>query len=136
MIPVLLAAALAAPVDGGLEARLLGPVPVASVATTAPYQPVPLPPMWPLLGLGGAGLLLFGARKSLIAALGGGSKCSDALVVVSKKNLGHGGLAVVDVTEPSGEIRRLLVGTGSSGPRLLADLSSDFEALGFGEEEA
>ena len=112
--------------DSALEARLLGPEPVAA-GLSEPV--VSAGPSWTALaGFLGLGLVLVGVQKPLRRALGS-EPTEDALTVVSRTALGQGGLALVDVQDSTGEVRRLLVGTGSAGPRLLADLSTDFADL-------
>lgn len=116
--------------DPDLEARLLGPDPVVvadtsvALAESSPADPTAL---WPVLVLAlGAGLLFAGRKQLLEKLTGSEGGESRALDVVSRASLGQGGLAVVDVRDGDGQTRRLVIGTGPSGPRLLADLSEAF----------
>lgn len=110
-----------------LEARLLGD-PGAGDATGADVsrvhtpQPVGLAPwLWIVGGLVVAGVG-YGLRKritSKVALPSGGLHVMERVVLQ-----GSNGLTVVDVADASGAVRRLLIGTGTSSPVLVADLGS------------
>jgi hypothetical protein len=99
--------------------RLFQEAPTAeSVATP---DPGPSVPGWAvpagILGLAGA-LLLYKKVQTPKA-----TASSPALRVVQRQGLGdRNALVLVEVVEPSGDIRRLLIGTGSGAPVLLSDL--------------
>ncbi|MEQ1565322.1 MAG: flagellar biosynthetic protein FliO [Myxococcota bacterium] len=78
--------------------------------------------LWPLAIAGAGAALVYAATRR--KAAGG----SDLLRVVGKTPVGtnHSGLVLVDVRDPGGHRRRLLIGTAGSGvPNLVADLGED-----------
>lgn len=84
--------------------------------------------MLPVMGLlAGANLWL--RRKGGLGKLAGGD---TPLKIVARQSLGGTNqLVLLEVADPSGQTRRLLVGTGGDGPRLVSELhpQTDFEAL-------
>jgi hypothetical protein len=113
---LLVAVAVAA--DPQLDAKLLGaePKPAAGVAAAAGLDwSMIIPAVVTLAGL--AIFLWFRYR-------GGPVMASGAIVrVAGQVSLGgQAGLSVVDVAAPDGVIHRLVVGTGPSGPSLLAEI--------------
>lgn len=100
--------------------RLFAEAPTAE-SISAPAEPGPALPAWAipagLLGLAG-GLLLYKRMQSPGAVAN-----VPALRVVQRQGIGErNALVLVEVAEPGGEIRRLLIGTGAGVPALLADL--------------
>lgn len=121
--------ALAEPLD--LESRLLGDE-VTTARTVPASGRTASPPLGYaglLLGLAALGVGVWGWRRELP----GTSSGDDALKVVGRKSIPSGGLVLVDVQGLDGTTHRLVLGTGSSGPRVLADVSVGLAS--FGEEE-
>lgn len=120
--------------DAALHARLLGPVSEDPVEVSAnagvsagPAETSALSVNW-MVGLGALALCLAGVRKPLLAAVQPGPAEDPVLTVVARERLGGLGgagglLTLLDVQDASGETRRLLVGSGTQGPQLVADLS-------------
>lgn len=110
-----------------LEARLLGgPAATAgaqgSVSPVHTPQPVGLAPwLWIVGGLvvAGVGYALRRRITSKIALPVSGLQVVERVVLQ-----GSNGLTVVDVSDASGDVRRLLIGTGTASPVLVADLGA------------
>lgn len=113
MILLLLAAVAGA--EPGLEERLLGDAPVAVPAVSAPASSGS--GFGLLLGLVAIGAGLYAWRRESKAEVAGPMR------VLSQRTVPNGSLLVVEVDGFDGGQHRLLVGTGSSGPRLLADIT-------------
>lgn len=117
MIPLLWAAATAA--DDPAYDRLFGADPVAAEA--APVETGPAVPTWvwpaSLFGLGVVAAMRL-RRSALDARLGG-------MRVLDRQSVGdRSSLLVVEVPDGAGGKRRLLIGTGSGAPSLVADLGA------------
>ena len=111
--------------DEALVQRLLGPTEEeASAAGPAQRSPLDLDlaGLWPLaLALGGMGLLWLARGRT-----GARSPFQTQLMVVGKTSLGgSSSLMLIDVAQPGGSMRRLVIATGSGTPALLADLGDD-----------
>jgi hypothetical protein len=109
-------------VDPALEARLLGePVAskVGSLVTTPPVSPISLHWLWIVGGLcvAAVGFVVRRGVTSKVVAPRQGMQVVERVVLQ-----GNNGLTVVEVPETKGTVRRLLVGTGSGSPVLVADL--------------
>jgi hypothetical protein len=127
ILPVLAClSAFAEPPD--LESRLLGDVPVTAVAPASVASPAGVGWMGMALALGAFGCGMWLWKRERTTAAGPAS-----LRLVGRRQLPNGSLVLVDVDGLDGTCHRLLLGTGSSGPRLLADVSIGLAALG--EEE-
>ncbi len=84
--------------------------------------------MLPLLGLAAAANLIVRRRGGLSSLTGEESP----LRIVARQSLsGTTQIVLLEVQDPGGEPRRLLVGTGTEGPRLVSELhpATDFEQL-------
>ena len=116
MRALLVAVALAA--DPQLDAKLLGAEPkrVAGAAAASGLDwSMIIPAVVTLAGLGV--FLWFRYRGGPVSAPG------SVVRVAGQVSLGGAaGLSVVDVTSPEGVVHRLVVGTGPSGPSLLAEI--------------
>lgn len=132
MTLALLLAPLVAFASGGVEDptydRLFGQVePQAEVPEVEPASPwTPIRLVAPAL-LGGLGLMALWQvkRRRAPQTISG----SPLLSILSRLPLGdRGSLVLVEVEEPEGGRRRLLVGTGGGSPTLVSDLGTDFEA--------
>lgn len=123
MLALLLSVALAAPpvTEAGTYDRLFAETEAVAAAPVPVDEPGPTVPGWvvPVLLMGGClGWLLWQRRKLAKPVV-----ASPALRVVQRQSLGdRNSIVLVEVIEPSGETRRLLVGSGSAAPVLLADL--------------
>lgn len=123
MLALLLSVAMAAPpvTETATYDRLFAETEEVAAAVTEPQDPGPALPGWlvPVLLIGGcAGWLGWQWRKK-----GQKSVASPALRVVQRVSLGdRNAVVLIEVVEPTGETRRLLVGSGSASPVLLADL--------------
>lgn len=121
MILALLALLTARGDDDATYERLFGP---ESTTATAIPESEDFPSPWRIFGplvLGVGGLVLaWRMRRPPPSA-------SEArpIVVIGRQPLGdRSALVLVEVAEPDGELRRLLIGTGPSAPTLVADLGS------------
>lgn len=123
MLALLLSVALAAPpvTEAGTYDRLFAETEAVATAPVPVEEPGPSVPGWvvPVLLMSGClGWLLWQRRKLNKPAV-----ASPALRIVQRQSLGdRNSIVLVEVIEPSGETRRLLVGSGSAAPVLLADL--------------
>jgi flagellar biogenesis protein FliO len=123
MLALLLSVALAAPpvTEAGTYDRLFAETEAVASAPVPADEPGPTVPGWvvPVLLMSGClGWLLWQRRK-----LGKPAVASPALRIVQRQSLGdRNSIILVEVVEPTGETRRLLVGSGSAAPVLLADL--------------
>ena len=127
MLALLLSLAVAAPAVSENETydRLFSEAPTAE--SIAAPEPVPTMPAWGIpLGLVAlAGGLLLYKRLQVPGTPGK----VPALRVVQRQALGdRNALILVEVVEPGGDTRRLLIGTGTGAPALLADLGLAEEA--------
>lgn len=113
MILLGLATALAEP---ALEERLLGPAPTAVSASVAPSAG--FGGVGGLLGLCAVGAGLYAWRRERRPAPEGAD-----LSVVARHPTPGGTLLLVDVRGMDGGSHRLLVGSGSGGVQLLADVT-------------
>lgn len=110
---------------GDLDDRLLGDAPTIEAA--APAQTGGGFDGWGIvvgaLALGGITLIV---RTKMQDRVPKAWRLEDSgIEVIARKNLGAGaGLAIVEVEDGSGGLRRLLVGVGNGGPSLVSDLSS------------
>lgn len=126
MIPLLLLARLAqaedpgAPTDPGTYERLFGTQPVAVAAPGASEPDTPSP--WRMLAptlLGVVGLFCAWRMRAGAPRLAAGKP----IEVLCRHPLGDRNvLILLEVLDADGERRRLLVGTGSGAPTLVADL--------------
>jgi hypothetical protein len=109
-----------------LEQRLLGPAP-AEVVVPPELPPPPEVPWWPIpTALVGFGLLIWARQRALVGVSGEGSQVR----MISSLALGSsGGVTLLEVEDVNGSRRRLLVGTGSGPPRLIAELGVEGEAF-------
>lgn len=122
--PAVLPPPVQAPDEDVLAARLLGPAPTVVPAPTAFASPldVGVPVWWPIAAVGVGAGLLFVARKRLT----GRTMYESQLLVVGRTSLGgSSALLLVDVAQPGGAMRRLVIATGGGTPTLLADLGDD-----------
>jgi Flagellar biosynthesis protein, FliO len=123
MLALLLSVALAAPpvTEAGTYDRLFAETEAVATAPVPVDEPGPSVPGWvvPVLLMSGClGWLLWQRRKLSKPAV-----ASPALRIIQRQSLGdRNSIVLVEVIEPSGETRRLLVGSGSAAPVLLADL--------------
>jgi flagellar biogenesis protein FliO len=124
-------AAPAGPSDQAELNRLLGPDPVAAASAAPMGAPSKLPGLWwmlPVVGLlGGANWWL--RKKGRFGAL---RTAEIPLKIVARQSLGGTNqLLLVEVEDPDGSSRRLLIGTGTDGPRLVSEFhpQTDFERL-------
>lgn len=110
---------------GDLDDKLLGDAPTIEAA--APAQSGGGLDGWGIvlgaLALGGFTIIV---RTKMQERVPKAWRLDDSgIEVIAKKNLGAGaGLAIVEVEDGSGGVRRLLVGVGNGGPNLVSDLSS------------
>lgn len=110
--------------DDALALRLLGPTPVETAAA-APQRSSPLDldlaGLWPL-GLAAIGMVFLWVARRRTAR----NPFQTQLFVVGRTPLGgSSALMLVDVAQPGGAMRRLVIATGSGTPTLLADLGDD-----------
>lgn len=124
-------AAPASPSDQAELNRLLGPDPVAAASAAPMGAPSKLPGLWwmlPVIGLlGGTNWWL--RKKGRFGAL---RTAEVPLKIVARQSLGGTNqLLLVEVEDPDGSSRRLLIGTGTDGPRLVSEFhpQTDFERL-------
>ncbi len=123
MISFLLAVGVANGADPTYE-RLFSDVPSSDGAEgTVAAGDAELPRPWRLAGpvaLGALGLL---AAWRLRARAPQPATEARPIVILGRQPLGdRSALVLVEVVEPDGERRRLLIGTGASAPTLVADL--------------
>lgn len=113
-----------------LEARLLGgEAPMATVpASTRPASPSG----WMGVALA-AGALALGALAWRRELKPGSS--SEAVRIVGRRSVSSGAVVLVDIDGLDGTTHRLVLGTGSSGPRVLADVTVGLASLAEVEEE-
>jgi len=121
ILGLLLGTALAQSVDAQTQ-RLLGPAPSEPVATT----PTPSPTGsfglgWPLAGLVVAGGIVYAARQRALSP----HKPDSELRVVGRAALTKdSAVSLLEVRDADGRWRRLLIGSGSTGPELLTGLGA------------
>ena len=127
---LLLGLALASPADD-IEQRLLGDEPLIEVGGVL-VESVETP-WWPLPASALGIALLWGVRRQITQKT---EAAPQTLRVTSRTQLGQGAsLAVVEVHDDAGSVRRLLVGMGTgAAPNLVADLG--IRAPGFSTQLA
>lgn len=124
MIPLILGLCTALAADPETE-RLLGPDPTPTEAmsprmASAPSPAVELVGLWPIgVTIAGAAVLWIISR---VRRLDPGPDLVHVDVVGRAGVGGNAALQVVDVQDAKGNIRRLLLATGTGAPTLIADL--------------
>ncbi|MCA9489852.1 MAG: hypothetical protein KC621_08010 [Myxococcales bacterium] len=138
MFPLLLGLATALAADPETE-RLLGPDPtptplVAPRMASASNPAVELVGLWPIgVTIAGAAVLWIMSR---VRRLDPGPDLVHVDVVGRAGVGGNAALQVVDVQDAKGNIRRLLLATGTGAPTLIADLGETSAEDGTESEEA